>query len=257
MQHKIYTAEPKIGLVIGTFAAIPYIHLQLEARKRYYPHVPVLVHDDCSPLGPHLKMLCKEYDADFIALPFRTRHCVGDMSCYVRGADWAKERGLDTLVKFSRRFIPLFDWTEELKRLALETQMPTYSQRCRHFNFGFRTECIAFHLPSWAEALEGVRAQVEANSTTFVEGFIHNFARGLQRCEHAAKWEAENPRSGDWNAYAVWNIMADKRVTRQAKVIWHDSDEAVDYARVAHIFGLPYPEDAFNDPNQGFGIGRA
>ena len=32
-----------LGLVIGTYAALPYIHLQLEARRRLYPDVRTLV----------------------------------------------------------------------------------------------------------------------------------------------------------------------------------------------------------------------
>ena len=45
----IFASPLAVGLVVGTFAAVPYIHLHLEARRRFYPHVPLLVHDDASP----------------------------------------------------------------------------------------------------------------------------------------------------------------------------------------------------------------
>ena len=44
--------HPPFALVIGTFASTAYIHLQLEARRRLYPEVPLLVHDDGSPAAP-------------------------------------------------------------------------------------------------------------------------------------------------------------------------------------------------------------
>lgn len=58
-----YTQESssRIGMIIGTFAAVPYVHLQLEARRRMYPEVPLLVHDDSSKQQERLRKLCAEY----------------------------------------------------------------------------------------------------------------------------------------------------------------------------------------------------
>ena len=47
----VYKTRPKIAVVIGTFASVPYVHLHLELLKRNNPEVPVMVHDDCSPRG--------------------------------------------------------------------------------------------------------------------------------------------------------------------------------------------------------------
>jgi cephalosporin hydroxylase len=61
----IFTPPVAIGLMVGTFAAVPYIHLQLEARRRLYPHVPLLVHDDGSTKRDDLQRLCAEYGCEF------------------------------------------------------------------------------------------------------------------------------------------------------------------------------------------------
>ena len=49
-QLRLLGINPRVEATVGTFAAVPYIHLQLEARRRLYPHVPLLVHDDGSPV---------------------------------------------------------------------------------------------------------------------------------------------------------------------------------------------------------------
>lgn len=35
-REELYRTDPKLGMVVGTFAAVPYVHLQLEARRRLY-----------------------------------------------------------------------------------------------------------------------------------------------------------------------------------------------------------------------------
>ena len=49
-----FSEPPKVAVVVGTFAAVPYVHLHLEARRRFYPEVPLLVHDDGSPKSAEL-----------------------------------------------------------------------------------------------------------------------------------------------------------------------------------------------------------
>src|SRR3954471_7147461 len=95
---------PSVGVVIGTFAAVPYVHLHLESRARNYPHVPMLVHDDGSPRRKELQSLCERYGADFISRPTRAQPTIGDLSAFVSGFDWAHERRFSLLVKMSRRF---------------------------------------------------------------------------------------------------------------------------------------------------------
>jgi len=53
--------QPSVGLVIATFAAVPYEHSALESRCRNYPDVPALVHEDGSPEREQLVALCARY----------------------------------------------------------------------------------------------------------------------------------------------------------------------------------------------------
>ena len=75
----IFTPPVTIGLVVGTFAAVPYVHLHLEARRRLYPHVPLLVHDDASPKQGELRRLCEEYGCEFESNDIRQPACIGDI----------------------------------------------------------------------------------------------------------------------------------------------------------------------------------
>ena len=125
--------SPPFALVIGTFASTAYIHLQLEARRRLYPEVPLLVHDDASPAAEILQALCGAYGAGFIRTPLRLPPCKGDLSAFARGLDWARGLGADVLVKLSRRFIPLTDWRPSLAALAgrMERGLSARSSGCR------------------------------------------------------------------------------------------------------------------------------
>ena len=79
-----------LGLVIGTYAALPYIHLQLEARRRLYPDVRTLVHDDGSKQGAAIEALAHEYGAEFFTHPVRHLHHLGDLSIYPVALAWAE-----------------------------------------------------------------------------------------------------------------------------------------------------------------------
>src|SRR5207253_8771607 len=85
MSSRLYQRSPQVGMVLGTYAAVPYIHLQLEARQRFYPTVPLLVHDDGSHKIAPLRALCQQYGCDFEYNGQRQPPCLGDLSAFVGG----------------------------------------------------------------------------------------------------------------------------------------------------------------------------
>jgi hypothetical protein len=246
-----------VGIVIGTFAAVPYVHVALECRKRLYPDIPLLVNDDGSPEAPKLRALCRQYGAFLIVNKGRKRPGVGDVSAFVHGLEWAAPRKLEILVKLSRRFIPLYNWVPQLQELAWRTQYATYSNECRYFQYGFRTECMAMHVESWrhSEVFERMRELVRRNEPAFVEGFVHNLARAihLHNCDANRDYERRYPRPPDKDAYGLWDITGTDRTLRRPHVLWHDCDGGVDYNRIAKLLGLPYSTIDFEDANQGHG----
>jgi hypothetical protein len=262
VQTRIYdTPKPSIGIVIGTFAAIPYVHLHLEMWQRFYSDVPVLVSDDGSPFAENIAGVCGRYGVSFVTGKQRHRRTIGDLSAFVRGFAWAEGKNIDILVKMSRRFIPCANWVPQLQELADISQMPTFSQCCNHFRFGFRTECIALHCGSWATsgALLAMQDRVEVGAPIFVEGFIHQLARRVaseHACAVAREYMARHPRAKDRDGYAEWPIMPDRRTTKPPLAFWHDCDIPEDYARAARLVGLGYIADDFKDPNQGCGLGE-
>lgn len=251
--------DPTVGLVIGTFAGLPYLHLSLESWRRNYPSIPVLVSDGGSPNRDELRALAAAYGADFISNRKRKRWTVGDVSAYLHGLQWAAESGLELLVKMSRRFIPLHNWVPVLQCLAYRTQYATFSNRCTAHNFGFRTECIGFHVKSWSDPaiLNQLRKIVNRNKDVFVEVYIHDLARKVHRnnCRANQRYEKRFPRSPDSDAYGIWKLMASKRTRPKPGILWHNANEIEDYYYAARSYGLPHPLSEFIDVNQGFGRG--
>ncbi len=252
---RLYPENPRVGIVVGTFAAVPYVHLQLEARRRYYPGVPLLVHDDGSHKAGDFERLCREYGCDFEHNECRQPPCVGDLTAFVGGLVWAGMKKLDILLKVSRRWVFLEDWVPDLMALAVESQYATLGSYTTTFGFGFRTECLALSVAAWSSPvfLGDVTSVIRSGTSVFVEVYMHNFARQFERqnCVPADHWRYAHPMPDDRNGYALWPQMGIDRCTRSAGFLWHDSCGPADYSAVAHEWGLPYTLTDFSDPNQG------
>ncbi|HEY3332587.1 MAG TPA: hypothetical protein VGK19_21330 [Capsulimonadaceae bacterium] len=262
MYRILSSPKARVGVVVGTFAALPYVHLQLEARRRYWPDVPVIVHDDASPQQDNLLALCREYGVDFDASPYRQAATVGDMAALVAGFDWARGHDLDYVVKLSRRFVIMRPWVDTFRELAFNTQFATYSGACSDFGFGFRTECTAYHVRTWfaAGAVETLRGYVARNESAFVEGLVHELARDVHRsaCDVTRRLERWSPREGDHardaDGYGYWPLLGTGRSIYNPGILWHDYATADSYWGVAQAFGLTeYTREDFADPNAGAG----
>ncbi len=256
----LYQHRPRLGLVIGTYAAVPYVHLQLEARRRLYPHVPALLHDDCSHCSIPLRDLCREYDCSFESNAVRLAPTLGDVSVFVGGLKWAQTLGLDILVKVSRRWIFTVDWSESLIQLALESQHPTFSNYTETFDFGFRTECVGLSVTEWADSRfwRSTCEVFQGGREIFVEAYMHQLAIGLSRgmCRQARNWINAREIPESRRGYAPWSLMGTDRChpEQSAGYLWHDSHTPAHYAAQAQAWGLPYNEIDFTDPNQSGGF---
>jgi hypothetical protein len=254
--------EPcSLGLVVGTFASVPYVHLQLEARRRFYPHVKMLVHDDASPVGRTLERLCLDYNADFETNEVRCTPFLGDLTAFLGGLVWARANSLDLLLKLSRRFLPVCDWTASLIPLAIESQYPTYCSWTKTFNFGFRSECVAMAVKEWWRLMlvDEIAMEVAAGGEPFVEAYVHNLARRAARfrCSEARVYDDRvGHRPRDKDGYACWSLMGTDRMTRSESFLWHNWAKPAEYHALGQQWGLPYSLSEYVDPNQGFGNRR-
>lgn len=236
---------PRIGVVIGTYGCLSLIRLQLELRRRYWPHVPLLIHDDCSPEADALRQACEQYGATFYSTPSRVGVSVGDMSCFIEGLDWAHEKGFDFLVKLSRRFVICHDWMPYLERLAYNTQAATLTDPCSEKGIGCRSECVAFHVESWrnSEALETMRAgQCLGRSPSYqMESWYYDQAVKIYHRAAPTELKARHaylktpPRE---IGIAPWNIVGYGRHNSAPGTVWHNSHFPEDYQALAYALGL-------------------
>jgi Glycosyl transferase family 2 len=237
MNERIFdlTRDPKLGVVISTYGAAPYVHLQLESLRRLTDNVPVLVVDDCSPERDRLSQICAKYGAEFVSSEERKGHFAGDLTAFVFGMRWAQQSQVDLLVKFSRRWIPLVRWTQQLARLAKETQYATYSGGCPAWAFRFRTEALAMHVGTWLESggMEPVKEYADVGQFAIVEWIVYSAAKRVHECSCKANKEylERNPRPAGSEWFCEWPLLGESRISARADVLWHEWAKPHEYER--------------------------
>lgn len=244
--------ENKVGLTIGTYASLPYIHLQLESHRRYCPQIPCLVQDDGSAQRGAIEKLCRQYGVEFFSADKRNGHVVGDMKVFINGLDWARASGLDVLVKFSRRWIPLTPWYVDLMQLMDVSDAPTYCGRCTFHGFGFRSECVAMQVSTWTQGdvLDPILQQIQKGECRLVEAVIHRSAHRAFafRSEVCRRFEARTSHHPGCGGYIDWPWMGQSRKAPRADVLWHEWAKAHEYHRALLQWGVNlYPPSSFID----------
>lgn len=248
-REKIFESPPSIGLVITTAGSVPYIELALAGGKILYPSLPVLVHDDASGQQDELAALCERYGAEFETNSTAMGHAMGDLAGLIGGLRWAQERQIDLLVRMTRRFIPLRDWTAHLAEVAMYTQFGTYGQEDAQHFLPIRTECLAMYVPDWTrpEILGEIEQYVLTSLVSVVvERYLYTYVGKVyeMNCRAAREWEAKHVRTAPKRMYCQWEFLETSRHTRSNNYIWHDTAAAATYASAARQLGLNYgPED--------------
>lgn len=250
-----YNKDLKIGVVIGTCGAIPYIDLGLHYLKNVNSIDKILVHDDCSPEKDDLKKLCDSYNVDFYSTKKNMWHksCVGslgDQNCFYEGLKWAKENNLDILIKFSRRLVPCYRWIDDFKELVLKSDGITFSSYCEKDKFPIRTECIAMNVNAWTNSfvLNLMEFYLKNQICNFAEFFIDEIAKQLDFQNFSEKYEKykkENFTGYLHSGYVHWyDILGTNRYNRNNRhenVLWHQYSSEEEYLnKVNEIFKNKY-----------------
>jgi hypothetical protein len=212
-----------------------YVHLHLEARKRFYPDIPLLVHDDNSQEVEKLRELCQRYGAEFMTTGKHQGHFEGDDACFMNALKWCKT---DLLVKFSRRWLFLNnEWIPDLLKSVEVSQYPTYTSHCDHYHFPSRTECVALHASSWryVDFTKGVR-QPETK-----------FYRLASKVFSANKCcvNTKHQKISNGNILGTWQSIGTNRRQNPQGVMWHNQHSPEDYAKLAISWNLPYESADF------------
>ena len=238
-----------IGIVIGTYASLPYVHLQLESIKRLHPALPVLVHDDCSPQQSQLIDLCRQYGADFVTTTRHAGHPNGDAAAFAAGLRWARCKGFRLLVKISRRWIWKEPWLESLLDIEAASHCLTYSNLTTAYGIGFRTECIGLNVQAWSQPsiLQRIDYLTCHPVDGYLEAHIHKIAKDIEAADaSAACYHKALIRQPDALGYGVWDALGTSRTDKMASRLWHDIDQPADYAAYAQELGLSYAANDFD-----------
>lgn len=229
-----------IGQVIGTNGTAPYIHLQLEMSRRLFGDtMPTLIaNDGDGPNSDKVAKLADEYGADFRRWP-KLGHAIGDIRVFRESIEWASEKGLDIVAKFSRRFVPLVSWRHDLQYLAAtNTDVGFFTRRHLDAPGGlFRTDAIAFRLRTikTERVLSVLDETIEKQPPINVETMFEAFAR-----THGswAQWDLLGP-----DFYKPWKYAMQWR----GLLPYH-------YGDLSRQLGLPYtdldflPASALSEP---------
>ena len=238
-----YNKNLKIGVVIGTYGATPYIDLSLHFLKNVNKIDKILVHDDCSPEREKIKKLCNEYNVDFYSTTENMWHktcigSIGDENCFYEGLKWANKNNIDVLVKISRRMIPCFNWVDNLKSLILESDGLTFTSYCTRDPFYFRTEMIAMNVKAWTTPYitNIMEWYIKNNFPVFAEYWYHELARQLDYQNFSIKYnEYKKDHFSGYkkSGYVQWlDTLGTCRYTnenRREKVLWHQYCTENDY----------------------------
>ena len=223
----------KFGIVIGTYGTPAYVALGLEAKKRFCPDVPALVHDDCSDAGDEVYGVCRRYGADYVTTQSRKGHQVGDLSAFLAGMQWARSRDLDVLVKFSRCYVPIFDWRESLEAVA-NGEAATFGNKDKMHPLLLRTEAVALRVREWfsRQAVDEI-ARATQQPSPAAEGLMLKLAA---KASHRAP-------------LAVWPAVSDNgfRPAAGFPTLWHLHSRANDYYELSASWGLPYGSERFGE----------
>lgn len=193
------------GIIISTYGAPAFVHLQLESAKRFAPYAKILIYDDCSG-DKRLKELAELYEAEYISTETRHGHYIGDLKSYEYGLEWANRNGFSYLTKISRRFLPITYW-------ANIPQGVTIGNPDVAFNWKLRTEFISFNVLAW----KGFKAPKTING--FVEDYMYEMAK----------------LKGDITTF-IW--LGNSRAFNNDNFLWYNFATPADYLAKAIEWGI-------------------
>ena len=239
IQKDPWSARPSFGLVISTFGSVPYVHLALAVRRRFYPEVPAIVIDDCSPVNCELAALAHRYQADFYSNEERFNHTRGDMMSIISGLVWAAVRQVDVMVKMSRRFVPKEDWRPSLRDIIGKTSHATYAG-IFDGTWSLRSECIGLHVERWLPHTGDLKTRAIAAQSLWVERIIYDKAREI------LTWGV-----GGHPGVAIWGFPGLGKWIKTDSHLWHDTADPTEYCNLARSLGLAYRPEDFDEKHDG------
>jgi hypothetical protein len=147
------------------------------------------------------------------------------MASIINALSWANENDFDYVVKLSRRYLPVYNWVDPLKKHIEETGFAaTYSNTCEFHKLPIRTEAIVFKTEKWANYP------------------LNKFPRSV---EHYISDVA------DMLGRDSWPMLGKSRKEKNPYILWHDVDSHASYALVSWLYGLHYTSEDFKNPDQG------
>jgi hypothetical protein len=223
----VWACTTMIGIVIGSYGMPSTVALNIAAIKHFNnQHVPILVHDDCTPAT--LPFPPFPSDVDFYRTPSPLGHIGGDLSAFITGLEWAKSLNLKYLLKLSQRFI--FTQTEwvarslnqaDAERAITMGQPPAFGGKSPWPRAAaIRSECVLMRVDAWAReevylALRVYPHTPEMSIRGIAETMVHP-GRSMGR----------------------WRQFGPDKAQRRVGVLWHDADPEEAYHQLAQSLGV-------------------
>lgn len=241
-----------IGLVIGTYGSVPYIHLSLACLRKHEPDIKILIQDDYSEYSIELKNICIKYDAELYTTKTRLGWFLGDMSAVFNACEWSYTKGCDIGIKLSRRFIINKKFTENLIEIFNNTEAITLSGSCINAGFGFRSECIAFNTKIWhgSSELHAIKTNIDMqdNNIGLPEKWYHDKVKSLyesQASYNRLEYDKLYPSFNCCSGFVYWPLLGLGRCIKVDNILWHTANNINEYLILSQQYNLPYNLEDF------------
>lgn len=109
-----------VAISIGAYRLHRFVDLGILRWRRLIPDVPIIVSDDLSQDSKTIRAISDRHGCDYYCSPSRRGHFAADLQACLNGIVFAKEIGVDAVIKCSQRVIPILPTVVDAMRIALE-----------------------------------------------------------------------------------------------------------------------------------------
>lgn len=248
-ENFVYPLEKDIKISVSMFVNkdtnLEHLDLQLyfltEVNK-LTGRVFILFAED--NITDELLQVIKKYDIVYSSQPktLYSQYGIGDLNkinLLFQSLQWAKSLNMDLLFTIDVDLIPMYNWTEDVKKLAFETDGYTFTSYNTDW-INFRTEMIGFNVKIWSSqtSLYSLNWLLENECTVLEEVWFHEMSKiysDSNWSERYRKYIFDNRTDYTHFGYVKYTDILGTNIetneNRNTNVLWKNFTKEEEYER--------------------------